>query len=770
MSLLSSGGKLCGALRRPAWAVAALLLILPPGHAENRGQAEVAFQGYYLGGSAQHLTDISGLSLQFRNFLPGLGLLSGSFQGYGSEGRFRAGDNYLELRGAVWRGRRWTLTGGDFRFSSGLVDFPFYNISNPEISARGFKLEVSRAQTRYSFFLGNETLLAGPRVPFRIAAPQALIGASVQQRIGRLQWGARYLRLSSSPQSMEENPFFFPANRDFRSVNNFAVQALYSFTPRLHWYSEAVLSASEREETSDGETGGPFSILFGPAWEATRLSVRANYAYQKASYLPALGYFAGDRRGPFAEVRYRPFARLEVSGSASRYRNNLEQSAEIPTFQSTGYSAGVSLKLPWRFTSTTQLSWFHLLARTTEAESPRDSNNRQLVVTLARPVRRHNLRFSFRDLRLASVLRVEKQQSGEVEDVFQFRRFFLGAAVREQRSVSDQRRNTLFFRGSAQIALGRLTAYAQVESGTDLINRTVFATSNFQTTVFGVTARLTRDWSLQAEAFRNRMISELNPESIFVLENRGVGLSSAIAGFNQWSMFFRVTKQIHWGGPLPREGLEQYAAEQIPLVGSVEGFVYERAAASARPANAIPVSLDGSRTVSTDVSGSFRFSQVPEGAHRVSLATRELPAEFDPGPSAETVVQVHPQRTVRVELDVIPLGSLEGQVTGPPGSPLGNILIHLLPIGRYTTPDTDGRFWFYNLREGDYEVVLDERTLPEHSVLLTPARMSLSFRVGLKPTPLRFEFEVRPPEKPIRRVIEQQIRIGEPGKGPVPNN
>src|SRR5208282_417647 len=43
--------------------------------AQSAGQAEVALQGYYLGGNGQPLIDTSGMALNFKEFIPGVGLL-----------------------------------------------------------------------------------------------------------------------------------------------------------------------------------------------------------------------------------------------------------------------------------------------------------------------------------------------------------------------------------------------------------------------------------------------------------------------------------------------------------------------------------------------------------------------------------------------------------------------------------------------------------------------------------------------------------------------
>lgn len=115
------------------------------------GQGEIAFQGSYMGGTAQPLLNITGTTFRFQELVPGLGFLSGDFEGYGSQNRFEAGENFLELRGAPWMGQYWTITGGDFRTPAALVGFPFNNIFIPEIEGRGFKVQAAHGDNQYTF-------------------------------------------------------------------------------------------------------------------------------------------------------------------------------------------------------------------------------------------------------------------------------------------------------------------------------------------------------------------------------------------------------------------------------------------------------------------------------------------------------------------------------------------------------------------------------------------------------------------------------------------
>lgn len=724
----------------------AVLLIATAADAQSRGQAEVAFQGYYLGGGSQSLNSTTGSAFKFQDFFPKLGILSGSFEGYGAQNRLQTGENFLELRGVPWMGYRWTLTGGDFRTPASLVEFPFYNIFTPEIVARGVRIEATHQDTQYTFFAGEETLTAGPRVPYRILAPQMVIGASAVRRVGKhLHVGGRFMQFSSSPQAMADNPNLFPAGRDIGLVRTAAVQSIYTPFKRLKLYGE--LSRAMESKV--------LSSIAGVSWESAALTVRANYAHQGTLYFPLIGYFTGDRRGPFGEVRLRPWKPLELYGSASRYGNNLENNPDATALRSTSVSAGLNATLPWKFYVNGQLSTIGFSSQSPGVPDIA-SDNRQLSASLSRPIGHHSLQVNWRDLKLTMPPVAQRQRAAEIQDTYQFRRFVVGGSARLQQAAGSEQRNSVYLRGSLQGNAGRFSAFANVEYGNDLVNRTVFATNTYSTTVIGFGLRLLRDWNLQAEAFRNRLVMDLNPESIFVLEGAGAALSQNLAALDQWSLYFRLTRQFRWRGGLPGESLDQFAATEVPLVGTVEGVVRVRTLEGTPNASGIPITLDGRRTVITDSEGHYVFADVPEGPHEVSLSATELPADFDPGVPAKARLLVQPRHhSARADFEVLPLSAIQGKVTGPAGA-LEGIVIRLLPGNRYTTTGPDGAFAFYNVREGDYQLVQDPASLPENAQLRSEASVPAAVRLGAALPPIEFSFDISTQSKPIRKVLDKK--------------
>jgi CRISPR-associated Cas5-like protein len=703
-----------------------------------------------MGGVAQPFLNITGTTVHVQDFMPGVGYLSCDIEGYASQNRFATGENFLELRGAPWMGLYWTLTGGDFRTPANLVEFPFNNIFNPDIEGRGVKIHAAHGDTGYTFFYGDQTLTAGTRVSYRLMTPQTVLGASITHRVtAHLQTGGRLMQFSASPQAILDNPYLFPLGRTQPLVRTLAWQALYTPAQGLKIYGEV-----SRPLTDAGST--VTSTLGGAAWEHSAFSFKADYMREGLLYLPLAGYFTGDRQGPFGEGRWRPRKTLEFYGSVSQYRNNLEQDPSVALLSSFGTSAGAAALLPGNLSASLSLSTVRF-NETGGGQASVTSNNQQINATLSRSIKRQTLHADWRDILLNTATSPQRQISWEAGDSFQTKHFSVGGSLQYQQVSGSEHRNTIFFHGLAQAGIWRLTAYGNVEIGNDLANQTLFSTSAYRTSVVGVAVRVARGWNLQAEMYRNLLNFTLNPASIFVLENGGAlaGDSPAavsLGATQQWSYYFRLSKQIRWGAGLPTERPDQFLATAAPLSGSITGFVRTKALAGAAGAAGISVSLDGGRTSVTGADGRYNFDGVPEGAHNVALSLAELPADFDPGVTATTRVLVQPRRTARADFEVLPLMAAEGRLSGPAGAPLAGVVVRMAPGGRYTTTAEDGTFHFFNVREGDGVVAIDPKTLPEGGLLTSPATVPISIRLGTAPPSIEFRFTIRSNQKPIRKV------------------
>jgi hypothetical protein len=729
--------------------------------AESGGRADLAVQGYYFGANGT-LRTLSGLAAQFQYFFPKTGLITGKLEDYAGEGRWRAGDNVLELRGLVWHDHRWAFTGGDYRVPTGPGDVPFGNVFYPELSLRGAKISASRADREYSLFYGTYTLYAGPRIPFHTSTPQRILGAGFRYHPGhRLEVELRLLRLTTDLNRLAEEEFLFPVGRRLPVIHNASVQVKYRLAEHVRVFGELSASAARGRPASSGGTARPASTLFGGAWESEKWSARASFVDQGVLYLPVAGYFSGDRRGPSAELRYRPFRWWEMFGSASRFSNNLERDARVPTFRSATVAGGTSFELPWKLSATAQMTRLRFRSVSQESADGQSTDNRMWSASAGRPIGKQDIRLTIRDIQSRSAAQVIRQRSKELEDILQWKNVVLGGAIRLDSVIHQERRNSVFTRGHAQVRVKRVSVFAEMQYGRDLLNETAFATSAVRSSTAGISAPLPGGWSLQAEAFRSRLTTALNPANIFLLETRGMGFPALLAAFNQWSFFFRLTRSVHWGKPIPDQGLDRFTAERIPITGAIEGFVYERSRRGRAPAAGVPVSLDGQRTAMTDIEGRYHFSDVPEGNHKVGFPADELPAYYDPGVADPGQVLVKSRRTSRVDLEVFPLGQLCGTVLAPAGVPVEAVLLRLAPAGRYTTPEADGAFCFYNLREGDYEVQLDPQSLPPGTQLTTTPSLPLTLDLDAPPASPEFRLEPRVVTKPVRQVLTD-LRVGAP--------
>ncbi len=742
---------------KPAIALAAAVLAVGhvPATAQSGGLAELSIQGYYLRTGSQLSAGTTGLGFKIDQFLPNTGLLRANFEAYRSGG-FQLADNYLQLRRLIWRGLRWNFNGGDFRVSGTVLPAPFTNLFIPEIQARGVQVEAADSRREYSIFYGGETLMAGPRIPFRARIPQNVLGASVRQRNGRLETGARALLLTNS-RTAEGG--FIPAGRNFTTAGNLSVFSSFTFNDHFRWYGEATVARARSGD--DIRPGGAFSYLFGPAWESPRLTVRVNYANLARTYLPLIGYWVGDRKGPFGEFQLRPFRRFQIFGSASRYETASRTEGKLPFLRSEAQSAGFYVDMPLKVNLSTQVSSSSFESSDPLRGDAQRSTNRQWSATLSRRIGPDTIRVSARDSRIVATALTGTERSVETEHMLQFGHFLVGGGVRAQQTSGTERRRSVYARGSAQLNLGRVSAFAFYEGGKDLADSTVFATNATNSTVVSASVRVTRRWSVQTEAFRSHLISEINPENLFVQASQNLALGSVLSRFNQWSFLFRIVRTFSWGAALPAAGLDQFVARRLPITGTVEGYVYLVTASGREPAPGVALNLETGQSAVTDGNGKYKLADVAEGPHSVAIDMERLPADYNPGPRVTAAVAASPRQTAHADFEVYSLGGFGGKVTARVGAgfeSLEGILIRLEPGGQYTVTASNGSFAFYNLTEGTYRARIDPATLPARARLIGDAVIPVTIRAGRTGAAVEFLIDRETAaQRPVRQMFERVL-------------
>ncbi len=716
------------------------------------GTLSVAYQSYYNRINGTTVSNIQGTELSFRHFFPRSGLLSVQLEPVSHGGAFGLGENYVHWDGLPWQGRHWDFAAGDFHVATATIPSLFTNLNLPQLSLRGGQATARTDNWSSSFYYGKETLSQGNRVPYRVVVPQNALGFDTAGHpADRLQLGFRLLHLASSPARVAEERLFFPNNRRFTQSTSFATQARVRLNDSLDWYTEAALGSVATLSPSVARRS-PLSMVFGPALHTTRFSLKANYTNQGTGYLPVLGYYVGDRRGPTVEGLLR-LGPVTLFGNWIQARNNREHDISATDFDSRQASGGFQVRLPSNLMVNASVSKIHLESRSAETGF-QISDNRQLQLMVAKPLARHNLHATWQRTDSESLGAGQRLNFVELEDNYTWKRLSAGGAVRWQRLATVERKDSLFFRNSIQLQLRHLSLYGYWEQGKDLANETLFATNFSSTSVVGMSWVAPGGTNVRLEGFRNHLHSELNPESLFVLGNRGIAPGSLLSQSNDWSVFLRVVREFEWGEPM-RLDSQGRPAEEAPLTGTLAGYVRLRTLAGESGAPDVWVRTDSGVAIQTDAQGHFTAPNVPLGTRTVALDLDRLPADLNPSGPSEVPVQVNSGRFERIELEVTPLQSVEGIVQGPDGQPAGpGIVLRLQPGGLYTSTDLLGRFGFYNLPEGDYEVRLAVETLSEPGSVVPVATVLAAVRYGIPAEPVVFQYAVvQPPPKPTRKVV-----------------
>jgi hypothetical protein len=729
---------------------------------KGSGDLSVSFQSYYDSANGVPAANVQGAAVSLRQFYPRTGLLSLQLEPVTNRGRFALGENYLQWSGLPFASRHWDLAAGDFHSSMSVVENPFPNLPTPEVSLRGARVIARTDHVSYSVYGGAETLSQGSRVPYRTRVPQRAIGAEVAASISkRVQLGFRYLHLASSLDRVKNQPLFFPANRQFTRSDSFASQAGIHMTDQLQWYAEA--GWSQAAEMSGTASSRPqFSLVSGPAWHSDHLILRANYFSQGAAYLPVLGYYLGDRRGFNADGTW-TVGRLGLFGNAGQARNNREHNPDMPDYFSRQGGGGVQFRLPANVYLSGSMSQLHF--ETVSKEAGLVSNDtRQVQVMISRPIYRHNLHATWQRLDSEIQGKGQRLQFLEVEDNYAWRRLSAGAATRWQRQSADQVRQSLFLRASGQYQTHKLSVYAYWEKGKDLANETLLSTQVSSTSVVGVSWLAPQSLTFKLEAFRNHLNTVLNPESLFVLGNRGILPDSVLNRTDDWSLFLRVSREFSWGEPgTLGGGLRQ---PEAPLTGTVAGYVRFQTLQGESGAGEVWVLMDTGQAIKTDSTGYFQMMDVPQGTRILKLDLDRLPADYNPPERREISIEVRSGQVSRASLRVTALTSIEGTVSDESGEPADEgIVLRLAPGDAYTRTDADGRFGFYNLPEGDYEITVVESSLPENAHLIPPLTIAVSPQHGESTEPVAFRYQiVQPGSKPTRKVFNQDQKA--PMKSP----
>jgi Carboxypeptidase regulatory-like domain len=118
------------------------------------------------------------------------------------------------------------------------------------------------------------------------------------------------------------------------------------------------------------------------------------------------------------------------------------------------------------------------------------------------------------------------------------------------------------------------------------------------------------------------------------------------------------------------------------------------------------------RTVNSDGSGRFEFTDLVAGTYTLTGAPAPYQLQFLPGPRVE-VPLADGQLLEGVEVPLARAAAIAGRLVDEFGQPIGGVTVYAMPVGsrpgtgsgRSQTSDEFGRFRLFNLTSGDYYVV-----------------------------------------------------------------
>jgi len=701
---------------------------------EQRGAAEVSFVGSQASYSSTARLSTSGLSFTFSQYWPKAGLLEGSAEGFMNQGALRAGTDYLRLSDLRWGGERVALTWGDFSVDPYPLGLPFLNIAVPRIEANGFHLETVGKKHVYRVFVGRGSLLAGARIPLRYRSGQNVAGAEASWDLtNSLSISGRVVDFGrQDPNALRGITSGFGANSSLPAALSVTSDLLWKPRSEFKAFAEASYSAFQGAYETGPKPGG----IAGLWWESSRWKWHTNYLRQPASYLPVAGYIVDARSGYFADVSFAVHPRLDIYGAASLQYLDTAQILGGLQYRQVSNTVGTTARLAWHTDLSAQYT--DLAMRST---GNADQHGKFTTVSLAKALKRQTLRLSVRQLSITGQTGATRQNSLELGDDVRVGRFTLSGASRWERDALD-------FRGGVQGNFKQLTVYAQVEAGSDLASKTLFATTATRSNSFGLQYRIGRFWSVSADAWNSRVLVNLNEDTVALLAASGQ-LTPILANQQQWSAFLRVSRRLSWGGAnYSRSDIAGIANRATPFVGALGGvIVVDHPGKGPAPAAGVAILLDDYRTASSDLFGRYRFEDVPTGVHRVSIDPRHLPVDFADGDYRIETANVELHRTARADFSIRAAAVMEGHVEAPKGVRLSEVVVRVEPGGRYTFVDDQGVFRMEGVPEGDYQVRVD--TAGSGESIAPVAVQSIALRAE-EPASFRFELTRAVKELPIR--------------------
>jgi hypothetical protein len=639
---------------------------------------------------------------------------------------------------------------GDDFFQFTNLESRFINTFHPYLYYRGANLSFSTSRWEMSVWGGKKAQLSGLLGSTYELTDQPLFGFRSKYRFKeKFLLGMGFIHTENETDDTgkcmtERNDIFL-------------MDSQFDPTPWLSVLGEIRGSFSLQPEETSRKKGS--FLRLGPIIRTEKLNLEANYRYVGTDYrfLSRDTQIEEDEKGIFSTFRYRISKSFSIFGTIDRFQDNVANDPQKNTVHTFQVFSGFSL-FPESFPSIT--TRFETTNRKSKKDFPDAFDHRTTGIYAQISKRITNFYPYFRLIWNKTNDRIFPERDfTSLTQYLGFRRPL-------------RRTSSLWIEGVMK---------HQWNSVRQLTMRTASLRA-------GIRLHLSPRFTFNSEAFYNRLKTEKTTESIELY----LGLNCHLPWEMMLNLDFKsnlpltkerkdstywitikLTKGFKWGAPVRILG--KIPGEAVRGVGNIEGFIFADTNqnmildAQDKGIAGIRVKLEDHSFISSDENGKYRFSNVAEGRHTVTIEHRKIPAQFYMISPIQMEVLVMSRKTHEADFILVQGSHLSGKVfddanrngkfdTEEKGLP--NILILLKPLetkaewaARYlqdmvlnTYTDSEGNYVFDNIFPAVYEIHVDEESLPEgrtikaqhpEKIILQPGQKIENKDFSVVPKPIR---------------------------------
>lgn len=537
----------------------------------------------------------------------------------------------------------------------------------------------------------------------------------------------------------------------------FLIDSQFDATPWLSVLGEIRGSFSLKPEEKSRKKGS--FLRFGPIIRTDKFNLEANYRYVGTGYhfVSQDTQIEEDEKGIFSTFRYRISKSFSIFGTVDRFQDNVEDDPYRNTVHTFQVFSGFSL-FPNSLPSMT--TRFETTNRKSKKDFPDALDYKTTGIYTQISKRFTNFYPYFRLIWRKTNDRIFPERgSSSLTQYLGLRRPF-------------RRTSSLWIEGI-------------VKHHWNSLRQLTMRTISLRT---GLRLHLSPRFTFNSEAFYNRLTTKKTTESIEFYLGLGcclpwemmlnldfktnLSLTKERKDSTCW-ITIKLTKRFEWGAPVRILG--KIPGETVLGIGAIEGYIFADTNqnmildAQDKGIPGIRVSLEDQSFISSDENGKYRFSNVAEGRHIVTIEHRKIPAHFYIISPKQMEITVISRKTQKADFIFVQGSHLSGKIfddadrngkfdTEEKGLP--NILILLKPLetkaneaSRYlqgmvlnTYTDSKGNYVFDNIFPGEYEILIDEKSLPEGRIMKAQHPEKIILQPGQKIE--NKDFSVVP--KPIR--------------------